>query len=122
MKAFNRTRTRVAAGFGLLQIALLLATSQAQQPASLPQHAFFHVTLDKSLAGSVNTPVSGRLLLFVGPASPDGRPVDSVDMQMMSLISVYIAAKEVPSLAPGARVDIDADDVVFRIHHRNLGA
>jgi hypothetical protein len=34
-------------------------------------------------------------------------------MQMMSLTSTYIAAKEVPILMPGASVDIDADDIAF---------
>jgi hypothetical protein len=34
-------------------------------------------------------------------------------MNMMSPTSVYVAAKEVAHLAPGASVDIDADDLVF---------
>jgi S-formylglutathione hydrolase FrmB len=91
-----------------LTLALVCAgnLSQAQTQSSLPTHTFFHVSLDKSFLG----PVSGRLLLFVGPASGDA---SAVDMNMMTPTSVYIAAKEVPSLAPGETVDIDADDVVF---------
>ena len=34
-------------------------------------------------------------------------------MNMMSPTSVYVVAKEVPHLAPGESVDIDADDIVF---------
>jgi hypothetical protein len=113
MKACKQMKSAVLAGLLSLGTILTLVTSQAQQPVTSPQHAFFHVALDKSLASSVNSPVSGRLLLFIGPASPDGKPPESVDMQMMALTSVYIAAKEVPSLAPGASVDIDADDIVF---------
>jgi S-formylglutathione hydrolase FrmB len=113
MKASKRMKCAVATGLLSLGALLALATSQAQQPATPPQHAFFHVALDKSLAGSVKTPVSGRLLLFIRPSSPEGKPSDSVDMEMMALTSVTIAAKEVPSLAPGGSVDIDADDIVF---------
>jgi hypothetical protein len=38
---------------------------------------------------------------------------NSVDMNMMSPTSVYVAAKEVVHLVPGESVDIDADDLVF---------
>ena len=109
MKTCKSTKRRIATCISLLGSLLFLATSDAQQPLASPQHAFFHVALDKS----INTPVSGRLLLFIGAASPDGKPSESVDMQMMALTSVYIAAKEVPCLAPGAIVDIDADDIAF---------
>jgi len=108
MKACQQTKSMIATSFLVLGAVLAPASWQAQQPAA-PRHTFFHV----ALANSFKTPVSGRLLLFVGPASPDGKPSESVDMQMMAITSVYIAAKEVPSLAPGASVDIDADDIVF---------
>jgi hypothetical protein len=113
MKASERMRRMIGTGVLSLGTVLIVATSHAQQTVAPQQHALFHVILDKSLTRSVNTPVSGRLLLFIGPASPDGKPSDSVDMQMMALTSVYIAAKEIPGLAPGASVDIDADDIVF---------
>jgi S-formylglutathione hydrolase FrmB len=113
MKPSKRTRSAFAAGVLSLGTALALVTSHAQQAAAPPHHALFHVILDSSLRSSVTTPVSGRLLLFIGPASPDGKPSESVDMQMMALTSVYIAAKEIPGLAPGSVVDIDADDIAF---------
>jgi S-formylglutathione hydrolase FrmB len=93
-------------------VALLLTTTvtvsraQTETPAAHPQHAFFHIVL----SGSFANPVSGRLLLFVGPPSGDGA---TVDMNMMSPESVYVAAKEVPHLAVGESIDIDADDLVF---------
>jgi S-formylglutathione hydrolase FrmB len=90
----------------LLATAVTICTSQTQAPAAHPQHQFFRVALSGSFAG----PVSGRLLVFVGPASGDGA---AVDMNMMSPESVYVAAKEVSHLAPGETIDIDADDLVF---------
>ena len=73
MKPSKRTRSAFAAGVLSLGTALTLVTSLAQQAAAPPHHAFFHVILDSSLRGAVITPVSGRLLLFIGPASPDGK-------------------------------------------------
>jgi S-formylglutathione hydrolase FrmB len=113
MKPSRGLRIAVATVVFALGTALTLVRSQAQQPAAPPRHAFFHVDLDKSLAGSLKTPVTGRLLVFISPAAANGSPSESVDMQMMAITSVTIAAKEVPSLVPGVPVDIDADDTVF---------
>lgn len=79
----------------------------AQAADTASQHAFFHVSLEKTFS----QPFSGRLLLFVAPAAAANS--SAVDMDMMSPASVYVAAKEVFHLAPGESVDIDADDVVF---------
>ena len=92
-------------------IAAMLAipsarNAHAQPTTQLKHHTFFHITLDSSF----KEPFSGRLLVFVGPAAGSEQ---AVDMQMMSLESVYIAAREVRSLAPGETVDIDLDDDVF---------
>lgn len=78
----------------------------AHSQASAP-HAFFHVTLDKSFTA----PVSGRLLLFVEPTSDSN--ADAVDMNIMMPTSVYVAAKEIAHLDPGAAVDIDGDDLAY---------
>jgi S-formylglutathione hydrolase FrmB len=103
----SASRCRLAPGL-LLPIVVCVCTNLfAQSPA--PQHAFFHVSLDRSFT----SPSSGRLLLFIAPVSAEQKPSDSVDMQMMSLTSTYIAAKEVAILVPGASVDIDADDIAF---------
>lgn len=107
LKDVKASYYRLALGLFLLATAYAGTSLRAQAP--LPQHAFFHVSLDSAF----KSPVSGRLLLFISPVSADQKPSDSVDMQMMSIASVYIAAKEVPNLAPGASVDIDADDIAF---------
>lgn len=93
---------------GVLLLASVFEASEAlaQAKAAPAQHAFFHVALD----GSFTMPVSGRLLLFIAPPSGDG---SQVDMDMMLPEAVYVAAKEVPRLAPGESIDIDADDLVF---------
>src|SRR5271154_4397576 len=97
---------RLTVSFWLLAFAYGTGALLAEDSAAAPEHAFFRVLLDKAFAG----PVSGRLLLFVAPSSVEG---PSVDMDMMSPTSVYVAAKEVAHLAPGESVDIDADDMVF---------
>jgi hypothetical protein len=103
-------QTRTVAGTVLSVVLLVVLSSavhaNAQTAGTTPQHTFFHVTLDHSFT----SPVSGRLLLFVGPATDDA---SSVDVNMMAPASVYVAAKEIQQLAPGATVDIDADDLVF---------
>ena len=52
-------------------------------------------------------------MLFIATKTGDAKEGASVDMDMMSPASVYVAAREVPHLAPGESVDIDADDIVF---------
>lgn len=91
---------------GALLFFFGICGAQEQSLAAPPQHAFFHVLLDRSFSG----PVSGRLLIFIAPPSSDAA---TVDMNMMAPESVYVAAKEVAHLAPGESIDIDADDQVF---------
>ena len=102
----TRSKAKLALSAMMLAITASACNAQSPAPAAHSQHAFFHVSLD----GSFSSPVSGRLLLFVAPASGDGA---AVDMNMMSPESVYVAAKEVAHLAPGESVDIDGDDLVF---------
>jgi S-formylglutathione hydrolase FrmB len=96
------------AKFAALLLLCLFGSAEAQaQPSPIPvQHTFFHVFLDRSFSKQV----SGRLLLFVAKPSSDA---SQVDIDMMLPGSVYVAAKEVPHLAPGESVDIDADEIVF---------
>lgn len=93
---------------GTVLLASAFGTCKAQTTPAVPPpgHTFFHVALDRSFT----QPVSGRLLLFIAPPHGDA---SAVDIDMMSPESVYVAAKEVPHLAPGESADIDADDLVF---------
>jgi len=107
MNTLNKTwRFSSRFALSLVLIASVHGLSHAQTAIASPQHAFFHVSLDSSFS----TPVSGRLLLFIAPPSGDG---SSVDMNMMAPMTVYIAAKELRSIAPGEQIDVDADDLVF---------
>jgi len=90
----------------VLPILLLPAAANAQSSGDLPQHAFIHVSLDPTFPKAV----SGRLLVFIAPAS---NAASSVDIEMMSPTRVYVAAKELSNLAPGETADLDADDIVF---------
>jgi S-formylglutathione hydrolase FrmB len=83
----------------------LAAFTAAAQQQSFPQHLFFRVTLGPQFS----SPVSGRLLLFVSPGHGD----KAVDSDMMMPSKTYVAAKEVPYLAPGQTISVDADDLVF---------
>jgi S-formylglutathione hydrolase FrmB len=93
----------------LLAFVSATVTASAQTTGETAAHDFFRVSLDHSFTG----PVSGRLLLFIAPKAADAKDPATVDMNMMSPASVYVVAKEVPHLAPGDSVDIDADDIVF---------
>jgi S-formylglutathione hydrolase FrmB len=83
-------------------VAVLWAASCAAQP---PQHLFFRVTLGQQFTA----PVSGRMLIFLTA----GHGAKAVDENPFRPTAVYVAAKEVPTLAPGASVDVDTDDIAF---------
>jgi hypothetical protein len=70
-----------------------------------PQHLFFRVTLGSQFT----TPLSGRVLVFVTA----GTGAKAVDANPFQPKAVYIAAKEVSELKPGASVDVDTDDEAY---------
>ena len=77
---------------------------------SLPAQVVFHVSLGQASA----TSVSGRLLVFAKPLGPaDKGPVARVDMDQIDTHATAIAAQEVARVAPGAKVDLDADVSAF---------
>lgn len=83
----------------------LAAFCQAGIAAQEPQHLFFRVTLSHEFT----VPVSGRLLIFV----ETGTGAKEIDENPFQPTAVFIAAKEVTALAPGASVDVDTDDITF---------
>jgi hypothetical protein len=84
-----------------LLVPLLLATAVAQQP----KHLFFRVTL----GAQAKAAVSGRVLVFL----TGGTGAKEVDDNPFSPKPVYVAAKEVTHLEPGASVDVDTDDLAY---------
>jgi Putative esterase len=97
---------------GLLLGIFCAAVAVSAQTVVHP-HEWVRVTLDKTISQTVSGAVSGRMLIFMMPAGVDTKDPNSVDIDMMSPTSVYVAAKEVAHLAPGESVDVDVDDIVF---------
>src|SRR3984885_3132680 len=84
-----------------LVVSWLMATAVAQQP----QHLFFRVTLGVQAKAAV----SGRVLVFL----TEGTGAKEVDDNPFSPKPIYVAAKEVTHLEPGASVDVDTDDLAY---------
>lgn len=91
---------RISRSLLTLVAAVLCAACGAAQE---PQHLFFRVTLGHEFTA----PASGRMLIFITA----GSGAKKIDDSPFFPGSVYIAAKEVPYLAPGDSVDVDTDDI-----------
>lgn len=85
-------------------LAVILAAFSSADAQQI-QHLFFRVTLGPG----ISHPASGRLLIFLSK----GLRVHDIDMDLFHPTDIYVAAKEVPYLAPGGAVDIDTDDIAF---------
>ena len=75
----------------------------AAQTASA--HVFFRVTA----APSLRAPVSGRLLIFLKPGAGD----KEVSVSEFHPSETWVAAREIHDLAPGASVEVDADEIAY---------
>ncbi len=73
--------------------------------AANPAHVFFRV----QASTSVPAPLSGRLLVFLKQGSGD----KDVDITEFHPQDTWVAALEVHDLAPGAAVDLDADEIAY---------
>jgi len=97
---------RCAAFFQLIAALVLTGRLVAAQTASAAQtHVFFRV----QAAPSVGAPLSGRLLIFLKQGSGD----KEVSTSEIHLQDTWVAASEVRNLAPGASVEVDADQMAF---------
>lgn len=85
-------------------IAFLQLHSQPPEPTSTP-HAFFRVQ-----APATNTaPISGRLLVFLRAGSGD----NEISTSEMHQTDAWVCAREVQNLAPGASVEVNADEAAY---------
>ena len=77
------------------------------QPAQDAQraHAFFRV----QAPSSNSEPISGRLLIFLKAGSGD----KEVNVSPFHPSDTWVAAKEVRDLAPGASVEVNADEIAY---------
>ncbi|WP_446742333.1 alpha/beta hydrolase [Silvibacterium acidisoli] len=89
----------------LRRLAFLFLASTTTVLSAQVQHAFFRVTLGPEF----KEPVSGRLLVFI----ESGSGAKEIDADPFAPTPVYVAAKEVSSLSPGASVDIDVDELAY---------
>ncbi len=87
--------------FRLLALPLL-AFSLTAQPTP---HVFFRV----QAAPTLSAPLSGRLLIFVKKGAGD----TEVNTDEFHPTASWVAAQEVHDLAPGASVELDADQAAF---------
>jgi enterochelin esterase-like enzyme len=77
-----------------------------QSPHSAqPTHVFFRV----QAPSSINAPISGRILIFLKAGSGD----NEVTASEFHPSDTWVAAKEVRNLAPGASVEVDADEIAY---------
>jgi enterochelin esterase-like enzyme len=76
---------------------------QASSTAALP-HVFFRVQ-----APPADTPVNGRLLIFLKAGSGD----KEVSTSEMNPTDTWVCAREVRDLAPGSSIEVDADEIAF---------
>ena len=90
---------------GAILSSLVLLFLSAAAAAQQPQHLFFRVTL----GAQMKAPASGRVLIFLA----EGTGAKEVDDNPFSPKAVYVAAKEVTNLKPGASVDVDTDDIAY---------
>jgi hypothetical protein len=90
----------------LVSAALVLNRPLAAQNAPVAQaHVFFRV----QAAPGIGASLSGRLLIFVKAGSGDRE----VSTSEFNLQDTWVAAREVRDLAPGASVEVDADELAF---------
>ena len=99
----------------MVRVAFVLCCALSPMVASAQGSRHVEVRLDATAA---QPHASGRLLVFAMPAdkaeaaAKDGK-VEAVDASAMAPEAVAIAAMEVPSLASGASVVLDADAIAF---------
>src|SRR6478672_13699542 len=99
----------------LLRVAFVLGCALSPVAAGAQGSRHVEVRLD---AAAMQPRASGRLLVFAMPAgqaeaaAKEGK-VDAVDASAMAPELVTVAAMELPSLASGASVLLDADAIAF---------
>ena len=104
MRCTSLTRLARFAAVAALVAAPAVAPFQLfAQPA--PIHVFFRV----QAAQSLTAPVSGRLLIFLKQGSGD----KEVSVSEFNPQATWVAAREIHDLAPGASIELNADELAF---------
>lgn len=90
---------------GALAFACFFAVLVAAQTTPAPAHVFFRV----QAASSIGAPVSGRLLIFLKAGSGD----KEVSISEFRPTETWVCAREIHDLAPGASVEVEADEIAY---------
>jgi hypothetical protein len=94
--------------YPLLGLALAACTASptfAQAQTTASGHVFFRV----QVAASASGPVSGRLLVFL----KQGKDDKEVSLSEFHPEEVWVAARELRDVAPGAAIELDADEIAY---------
>ncbi len=90
----------------LISLVIASAHIHAQIPQS--RHTFFRV----QAAQNVGAPISGRLLIFMKAGSGD-KEVSMSEFNAADAAESFVCAREIHDLAPGASVEVDADEIAY---------
>ena len=101
----GRARRIKLFSFALLVGLVAVAPQLFGQSSTIPNHVFLRV----QAPAAVSAPISGRLLIFVKQGSGD-KDVETSEFRPQD---TWVAAEEVHDLAPGATVEVDADQLAF---------
>ena len=105
MKNYLRITLRSATPVGLLFMLLLTGLTAANAAGAV----HFRLRLDPAVAG--DTPLSGRLLIFM--KKDDGKSADAIEADFADPNAVYISGTEIANLTPGKPIEINADENAF---------
>jgi hypothetical protein len=100
----------------LAACAVLACGCTHGQATAAPDHA--HVFFRVQAASALPAPISGRLLIFVKQGAGD----KEVETSEFRPTDTMVTAKEVHDLAPGAAVEVDADELAYPKPFSDLAA
>jgi len=100
-----------------LVFSFLIASAPFYAQTAPRPHVYFRV----QAAQSIGAPVSGRLLIFLKSGSGD-KEVSVSEFNGPGASEAFVCAREVRDLAPGASVEVDADELSFPKPFSEIGS
>jgi S-formylglutathione hydrolase FrmB len=86
-------------------LAACMSVFAVSQPAASSKHVFLRIVMGPS----ITAPVSGRLLVFL----KQGKGDKEVSLSEFHPEEVWVAAREVHDVVPGAVIELDADELAY---------
>ena len=97
-----------ATGACALFVALCSSACFVSAQAAPAAHTFFRV----QAAPGVGAPLSGRLLIFLKAGSGE-KEVSMSEFSAAGAAETFVCAREIHDLAPGASIEVDADEIAY---------